>query len=175
MGRSHKGEKLNLSDEERKRRSDRAKAMHREKVVDPETGEERAKFGGAQKSIAVKKTSDDLIKSIVDATGAEDVQVLVIQAYVDALANGTRAEKLRAAKGLVEVLETHKKQQLAERRALNDQQRTDLLAGVLRDLGLGSSEGGEILDGEFSVIDNGSAGRLPAGLPELEVGERAAD
>jgi hypothetical protein len=178
-GSSHKGKKLNLSDEERKARSERAKRMNKERVktVDPQTGEEieRAKFGGPQTVIHVKKTSDDLIQSIVDATEGDEVQVLVIKAYVEALTSGKRAEKLRAAKGLVEILEGHKKQKLAERRALNDEQRNDLLGGILHGLGLGQREGEEILDGEFSVVEAGTAGRDPAGVPELESGERAAD
>lgn len=178
--RSHKGQKLNLSDEERKARSDRAKAMHAEKVVDidPETGEEieRSKFGGKQPgAFEPKKTSDDLILSIVEATKADEVQELIIAAYVDGLRNGNKGEKLRAAKGLVEILEGHKKQQLAERRALGEQQRTDLLAGVLRDFGLGSGQSGEVLEGEFSVVDEGPAGRVPVGVPELERGEGSAD
>lgn len=39
---------LNISDAERQRRSEAAKKMHQEVVVDPETGEERRKFGGKQ-------------------------------------------------------------------------------------------------------------------------------
>src|SRR3982751_6366385 len=172
--------RLNLSEEERQARSERAKRLHQERVqdVDPETGEiiERPKFGGNQPAkYEPKKTSDDLIQSIVDATGGDEVQVLVIAAYVDALSNGNRREKLSAAKGLVEILQSDKKQKLAERRALNDQQRNALVAGILLDLGIGQNGGGEILDAEFSVVDRSAEGRDPAGLPELESGEGAAD
>ena len=151
--------KQNLTDEQRKQKSELARRMHQEVVVDPITGEERRKFGGPQpRSGRPRKiTANERIAERV-ATEAD--------AYFDRLDDIAKnhpqaTAAITAIRELLGIEREEVKRAEQEQQRLDKLQRDDLIYLAL-DLikKTGIVGGGFIVDGEIEEVEDG-------GYPEL--------
>jgi hypothetical protein len=155
-----------LSDEQRKEKSELAKSMHQEIVIDPETGLERRKFGGPQPRSGRprKPRASEIIAEKVAAEGTAYFSRLDDIAKNHPSANSAIA----AIKELLEVEEKERKVAQEEERKLERLHRDELILlaiDLIEKTGIIGSA--EIIDGELEGEEDG-------GYPELGQGSSGA-
>lgn len=151
--------KQKLTPEQRQQRSELAKRMHNEVVIDPQTGEERRKFGGPQpRSGRPRKISAN--EKIAEKVAAE------ADAYFDRLddiaKNHPQANtSITAIRELLGIEREEIKRVEHEQQRLDKLQRDDLIylaLELIQKTGIIGS--GDFIDAEAEVIEDG-------GYPEL--------
>ncbi len=108
--------------------------MHQEVVVDPHTGEERRKFGGAQPKAGAKK-GQTLLDALEERIEQEGVQKNFVDALVRALEpeKGTSAN-LRGVKMILEFIQAQRKEQMEEAKMLEQLGRDELMSRLAASL-----------------------------------------
>ena len=145
-----KKQKRNVSEEERERRRERAIQMHEQVVVDPETGEERRKFGGPQPNSGPKKRVGASVKEYAEGN-VDDI--------VSALARGLGSPNADTARRSAEAILKHARREeqdeVEERRGELEQNKRDAILGrILQRLEGGRGSGEVVLDGDFTEIED---------------------
>jgi hypothetical protein len=119
---------LKFSDAEIERRRTLAREMHAQKVVDPETGLERPKFGGAQ-----PRSGRPRVPRASEAV-AEEIRKnakLVASAIVDNLTNESAGIRLQAARLAMEIEHKEAELQLKEERAFESMETSELVKYII--------------------------------------------
>lgn len=169
------GRKLNLSEEERARRSELARRMHAERVYDPETGEERSKFGGPQANSGPKTGGRRAAEIVTERLQGAEIQDDIWEALIRGLSSNNAETARRAAQALLVIEEQQRKAKVEERRELEQSHRDAILGRILRQIGPASSGGDEVLEGDVSEPLEIGTGQPPVGVRELGPGDRAED
>lgn len=139
-------------------------------VVDPETGIERRKFGGAQPGSGRPKKRP--IETLEDWAGEDENKKKILEAMVAGLDETlSPGERRRTAMAILEKLRQEEQDQIDERRTLEQSERDALLSGILRRVGASiEGEAEELVDGDILQLDAGGTGSLASGVSELEEG-----
>lgn len=158
--------KRNVSEEQRKARSEMAKRMHDEVVIDPLTGEERRKFGGRQPRSGRprKPRMTEVMAELALREGEAYFHRLDDIAKNHPSANAAIA----AIREIIEVTEKERKIEQEEQLRLERLQRDDL---IYLALDLLEKTG---LIGDADIVDGEIEGEEYRGYPELGEGTSGA-
>lgn len=160
--------KQNLTDDQRKAKSDLARAMHQEIVIDEQTGLERRKFGGPQPRSG-RPRKPRWTEVVYEEAATEG------KAYFDRLddiaKNHPNANtSIGAIRQILEITDKEEKRQEQEQQRLERLQRDELIylaLDLLEKTGIiGESE---IIDGEIEGEENGrypELGQSSTGITE---------
>lgn len=162
-----------ISEAERLRRSEQARRMHSEVVIDPVTGEERRKFGGPQPGSGRKR--EKTAKEVLAEVGQREKEELAAQMLAIAKSGRSEQAKIQAITKFMDAEREVREEQRREEEHRLNMHRDDLLALFMERLEQlirrGMISRGWILD----VLDNAEAEGFidaePVAAPALEAGD----
>jgi hypothetical protein len=148
--------------------------LHAQKVVDPETGVERRKFGGPQPNSGRRKR---VAQTATEYFSEDERQKLLLEALEASIhPSQTAGERRRGALAILEVIRKEEQDQREERRVLEQAERTRIVGDILRGLvGAPGTGAGDVVEGDFSELDPGGSDGVPGVVRALEAPRRADD
>lgn len=156
-----------LTDEQRQAKSELAKKMHEEVVIDPVTGQERRKFGGPQpRSGRPRKPRPTEVMAAL----ASDQGIAYFQRLDDIAINHPSANaSIAAIKEILGIVETERRIEQQEQERLERLQRDELIfiaVELLEKTGIISDP--NTVDGEIAWEEDGGYPELSAGSQDIE-------
>ena len=115
-----------MSEAERERRSELARQMHQQTVIDPATGEERRKFGGPQPGSGRKR--EKTAKQVLAEVGQREKEALAAEMLKVAMGGRSEQAKIHAITKILDAEREVRDDERREEEHRRNMHRDDLLA-----------------------------------------------